>query len=67
MAAAYLTAGAAQVRRTVFKLGGITVLKTILEIIGGAVTAALILLVWALAKAAGMASREEERWEHHDD
>lgn len=42
-------------------------LKTILEIIGGAVTAALILLVWALAKAAGMASREEERWEHHDD
>ena len=36
--------------------------KTILEFIGGVVTAALILFVWVLAKAAGMASREEERW-----
>lgn len=42
-------------------------LKSILEFIGGAVTAAFILLVWALVKAAGMASRQEERWERHDE
>jgi hypothetical protein len=43
------------------------VLKTILEFIGGAVTAAFILLIWALVKSAGMASRQEERWERHNE
>jgi hypothetical protein len=42
------------------------VLKSILEIIGGGLIAALVLLVWALVKAAGMASRQEEQWEHDD-
>lgn len=41
-------------------------MKTILEIIGGMFIASFVLLTWALVKAAGMASREEERWERDD-
>lgn len=42
-------------------------MKTILEIIGGTIITGFVLLIWALVKAAGMASRQEERWERDDD
>lgn len=37
-------------------------MKTIIMYIIGTVFAAFAVLVWALVRAAGMASREEERW-----
>jgi hypothetical protein len=39
-------------------------MKIILEIIGGTLAAALILFMWVLVKATGIASREEEQWQN---
>lgn len=42
-------------------------MKAIITYIICTVFAAFAVLVWALVKAAGMASRQEERWENEQD